>query len=168
MLGSSVRLNCPSAQIPSWSTSCHRQLSSSRKAKGFPTCFVIPIVTVNGKAFGSTFLHIGCFSTYSELPYSAQKHCQANHCNGYRDKTAAHVSQPDTCLTEHETYLVPPISWRMSPTACRQSYVSNIKPYGNHSREEYRRTVHFCVLLGKRQRALQLLLDLFRSCRILP
>ena len=44
------------------------------KGQGFQTYFVIPIVTINGKAFGSTFLHIGCFSTYSKQPYSAQEH----------------------------------------------------------------------------------------------
>ena len=44
------------------------------KGQGFQTYFVIPIVTINGEAFGSTFLHIGCFSTYSKQPYSAQEH----------------------------------------------------------------------------------------------
>ncbi len=113
------------------------------KGQSFQTCFVIPIVTINGKAFGNAFLHIGCFSIYSKLPCSAQEHSQADHCKGYRDSTAAHVNQPDTCLTECKTYLVPPISKQTSPAARRKLCVSNIKPYGNHSREEYRRTVHF-------------------------
>lgn len=44
------------------------------KGKDFQTRFVIPIETINGKPFGSAFLHIGRFSTYSKQPYSAQEH----------------------------------------------------------------------------------------------
>lgn len=119
------------------------------KGQSFQTCFVIPIVTINGKAFGNAFLHIGCFSIYSKLPCSAQEHSQADHCKGYRNSTAAHVNQPDTCLTECKTYLVPPISKQTSPAARRKLCVSNIKPYGNHSREEYRRTVHYLRSIGQ-------------------
>lgn len=45
-----------------------------KKGQGFQTRLVVPIVTVNGKPFGSAFLHIGRFSAYSKQPCSAQEH----------------------------------------------------------------------------------------------
>lgn len=123
-----------------------------KKGQGFQTRLVVPIVTVNGKPFGSAFLHIGRFSAYSKQPCSAQEHSQADHCKGYRNSTATHVSPADSCLTERETYLEPPISGGRSPAGWRQLYVSDIKPYGCHSRRGHRRTACFHTPLVKPKR----------------
>ena len=123
-----------------------------KKGQGFQTRLVVPIVTVNGKPFGSAFLHIGRFSAYSKQPCSAQEHSQADHCKGYRNSTATHVSPTDRCLTERETYLEPPISGGTSPAGWRQLYVSDIKPYGCHSRRGHRRTACFHTPLVKPER----------------
>ena len=124
-----------------------------KKGQGFQTRLVVPIVTVNGKPFGSAFLHIRRFSAYSKQPCSAQEHSQADHCKGYRNSTATHVSPTDSCLTERETYLEPPISGRTSPAGWRQLYASFIKPYGCHSRRGYRRAACFHTPLVKPKRS---------------
>lgn len=104
------------------------------------------------EAHSCTFLHIGRFSAYSKQPCSAQEHSQADHCKGYRNSTATHVSPADSCLTERETYLEPPISGGRSPAGWRQLYVSDIKPYGCHSRRGHRRTACFHTPLVKPKR----------------
>ena len=124
-----------------------------KKGQDFPTHFVIPIETINGKPFGNAFLHIERFSAYSKQPCSAQEHSQADHCKGYRNSTATHVSPTDSCLTERETYLEPPISGGTSPAGWRQLYVSDIKPYGRHSRRGHRRTACFHTPLVKPKRS---------------
>ena len=152
MLGSSVRLNCPSVQNAVLVDQLPSTVVLLKKSQGFPTRFVIPIETINGKPFGSAFLDIGRFSAYSKQPCSAQEHSQADHCKGYRNSTATHVSPTDSCLTERETYLEPPISGRTSPAGWRQLYVSDIKPYGCHSRRGHRRTACFHTPLVKPKR----------------